>query len=225
MGTNWLLGGYTPFALSEGRIGYFQGLLPGDFGMHFMAADSIQTNGAPAPSIVRRFSGVAVGLPANQISSPRALTVDIHARRAVGTWNSIWFMEWSDRDQETFLLTRPATGLEDATDFRISRSGQHVAYVSVQGVVHWMPFEADETHPLTAGSHPSFDGTGGLVGHLGISGVDYIVRDITEGTAILFAGSSGLHLQKPVLSWDGTRIAFVAEDGGQLSLYMAELQD
>ena len=222
---NWLVGGYVPFGMEHGQIGYFQGLLPGDFGMHIMRASPEQASGSPAPIIEHRLSGVAVGLPLNQLSSPRTMSFDAQGHLGIGTWTSTWFLEWLERDQESLLLSRPATGLEEATDFRVSRTGRRVGYVTGEGIVHWMMFEAEETHPLTQGSHPSFDSTGELIGYAGPSGVDYIVRNISDGTTVLYTGSSGLVLIRPVMSWDGTQIVFLGEDEGQLSLYTAELKN
>ena len=221
---HWILGGYSPCGLENGAIGYFQGLLPGSFGMHIMTADPATDHGNPAPEVLRTFSGVAVGLGENQISSPHELSFDAWGRRGIGTWQSTWFMHWLDRESDTVLLTRPATGLEDATGFRISRDGDHVAYRGTEGMVWWTPFNAEEAHPLGMGSHPSFNGAGTAIGYIAPNGHDYVLHPRDGGTPMTFSGEDRLVLLRATLSWGGDRVAFLVKSNVGFSVYTARLQ-
>ncbi len=221
---HWILGGYSPCGLEGGGIGYFQGLLPGSFGMHIMGAAASTVSGDPPPDILRTFSGIAVGLSENQISSPHELSIDAWGRRGVGTWQTTWIMHWQDREAESVLLTRPATGLEEATGFRISRDGEFVVYRNEEGVVTWIPFNAEEAHPLGPGTHPSFSGDGSQVGYTAPNGHDYVVHPRSGDDPVTYIGDAGIAPLRPTLSWAGDRIAFLVKNSTGTSLYVGHLE-
>ena len=221
---HWILGGYSPCGLQDGGVGYFQGLLPGSFGMHIMGADSTTIAGDPPPEVLRTFSGVAVGLAENQISSPHELSMDAWARRGVGTWLTTWFIHWQDREADSVMLTRPATGLEDATGFRISRDGDWVTYVAGTGNVFWMPFNADEAHLLAPGSFPSLNGDGDMVGYVAPNGHDYVIHPRDGSQPTTYTGPATIAPQRATLSWAGDRIAFLVKNDLGISLYVGTLE-
>ncbi|HPF34662.1 MAG TPA: hypothetical protein P5571_06640 [Candidatus Krumholzibacteria bacterium] len=223
-GFQWLNAAYTPFGLAGGDIGFFQGLLLNDFGMHLMRAGADQADGQPPATVLRRFTGGSVGLPEGRISSPRALSVSADGRRAVGTWDATWFMDWQGDGEDPVLLVSPATGLQTAHDFRVDRSGRRLTYVGGDGLVYWMLFGADEAFRVATGVHPSFSGDGTRLGYRSNNGFDYIVVDLTTGTSRVYVGSSGVALIRPVLSWSGDRIAFLTRDEAGLGLAVAELR-
>ncbi len=221
----WLLGGHSPCGLSSGRVGWFQGFVPNNFGMHIMGASAATAGGDPEPEILRTFAGPSVGLAPNQISSPSLLSFDREARRGVGTWSGTWFMHWEDREADSVLLTRPANGLEDCTDFRISPDGELVTYADPEGTIYWMPFNSVETTALGPGAHPSFSADNTLVGCTSGNGIDYVVRERLGPSSIVFGGAADTLLVKPVLSPDGERIAFLVDGDDGLSLHLGELRD
>jgi len=222
--SHWILGGYAPFAMEKGRLGYFQGVLPGSFGMHLMSIGQDAVAGEPEAEILRTFLGTSVGLNFNQISSPRMLSMDIQAIRGVGTWKTTWFLNWFEQDDGPILITRPATGLEDASDFRISRDGDWVAYRDGTGTVWWIPFNAEEAHPLGEGSHPSFSGDGARVGFVTPNALDYVVYPREDGVPVLYKGVDFVNIQYPVLSTAGDRIAFLSENEEGVSLFVGRLE-
>lgn len=224
-GFQWLNAAYTPFGLYGGGIGYFQGLVLNDFGMHLMQADTTAWEGHPTPTVLRRFASSSVGLPANQLSSPRALSVSADARRAVGTWLSTWLLDWQDMEPDPLLVVRPATGLENARDFRVDRSGERLTFVGGDGVVYWMLFNGDEAFRLSPGVHPSFSGDGSRLGYRSNNGFDYIVVDLATRATTVYVGSDAIALLRPVLSWSGDRIAFLRNREDGLGLGVAELAD
>jgi hypothetical protein len=221
---HWILGGYAPFALEDGAIGYFQGVLPGSYGMHLMSISQASVAGSHEAEIVRTFSGTSIGLPENQISSPRMLSMDVWARRGVGVWRSTWFLDWQESESGVILVTRPATGIEDATDFRISRDGEWVAYRDGQGIVTWIPFNAEEAHPLGPGRHPSFSGDGSRIGFVALNGHDYVVHRRDGGAPVVYNGVDLFEITSPVLSRAGDRIAFLSEDEEGVSLFVGRLE-
>jgi len=223
-GFQWVNAAYAPFGIYGGDIGYFQGLLLGDFGMHLMRAGADQVEGEPPAAVLRRFSGTSVGLPPNQISSPRALSVSADGRRAVGTWLATWFMDWQDGGDEPTLVVSPATGLGAASDFRVDRAGRRLAFVGGDGLVYWMLFGGDEAFRIAPGLHPSFSGDGSRLGFRSNNGFDYILLDLATGTSRVYVGGDGVALLHPVLSWAGDRIAFLTRDEAGLGLAVAELR-
>lgn len=223
-GFQWLNAAYAPFGLYGGDIGFFQGLLINDFGMHLMHAGPDQVAGSPPASVLRRFGSGSVGLPPNRLSSPRALTVAADGRHAVGTWLETWFMEWRGDEPAPSLLVTPATGLQTAQDFRLDRSGDHLAYVGADGLVYWMRFGGDEAFRLATGLHPSFNADGTLLGYRSNNGFDYIVVELATGRSRAYLGGDGVALIRPILSWAGDRIAFLTRDEAGLGLAVAELR-
>jgi hypothetical protein len=221
---HWILGGYAPFALDKGRVGYFQGVLPGSFGMHLMAIGLDAVAGEPEAEVLRTFLGPSVGLTDNQISSPRMLSMDAQAVRGVGTWHTTWFLRWFEQENGPILITRPATGLEDAVDFRISHDGEWVAYRNGAGMVSWIPFNAEEAHPLGAGHHPSFSGDGSKVGYVAPNAHDYVVYPREGGPPVLYKGVDLVDIEYPVLSMAGDRIAFLSESDEGISLFVGRLE-
>ncbi len=221
LSTSWTAGAYAPGCLAEGRVAFYQGWLTGDRTMHIMTVDTAAVAGVPAPVVLRRFTGSAVGLAENQASSPQTLTYSRYGRRAAGLWRAPWLMEWRDEDRTESVVSRSPVFLRGATDVRISRDGLRVAFVDADKQVSWMEFESDAVTVVGAGVAPSWRGDGAAIGYLDHDG-DYVVFDLESGRATVYEATS-LRLSQPVLSWAGDRIAYLIHADDKVGLAVGTL--
>jgi hypothetical protein len=225
LNTSWTAGSYKPGCLAEGRVAFYQVRGTGDNrAMHIMTVDTAAVAGVPAPATLRRFTGTAVGLSGNQTSEPQTLSFSRYARRLVGLWRTPWLMEWGYEELTEPVVSRSPVLLREATDVRISRDGLRVAFVDAEKRVSWMVYENDDDTGVTVigeGVSPSWSGDGAVIGYLDNDG-DYVVYALETAVATVYEASA-LQLSRPVLSWAGDRIAYLARSDEKVGLAVGTL--
>ncbi|MDO9171940.1 MAG: hypothetical protein Q7W29_08930 [bacterium] len=225
LNTSWTAGAYKPGCLAEGRVAFYQVRgTGGDRAMHIMAVDTAAVAGVPAPTTLRRFTGTAVGLSGNQTSEPQTLSFSRYSRRLVGLWRTPWLMEWGYEELTEPVVSRSPVLLREATDVRISRDGLLVAFVDAEKRVSWMEYENDDDTGVTVigeGVSPSWSGDGAVIGYLDNDG-DYVVYALETAVATVYEAST-LQLSRPVLSWAGDRIAYLARNNEKVGLAVGTL--
>lgn len=218
---SWTAGAYAPGCLAEGRVAFYQGWLTGDRTMHVMTADTAAVSGAPAPGVLRRFSGAAVGLAPSQASSPQSLSYSKYGLRAAGLWRAPWLLEWHYDDGSETVTSRSPQFLRGATDLRISRDGLRVAFVDADKQVSWMEFEGDAVTVVGEGVSPSWSGDGESLGYLDNDG-DYVVVELATARRTVYEATA-LRLSRPVLDWSGERIAYLVRADEKIGLGVGTL--
>ena len=219
---NWSESAYTPNYLGDGRVAYYMGWTVGERVMRIMAADTSQVAAEPPPEVLRRFTGLAVGLAENQASSPRLLSLSADGTRAVGFWRSVHLLDWRDAPDSAYPDTRSPDALSGASSLRLSRDGERVVFVDGEGRVAWMAFEGDEPHVLGAGDAPSWRGDGAAVGYVTDGGRAYRVVEIDGASAVSYR-TSGAELRHACLSWAGDAVVYLDRNGEYVTLGLARL--
>ena len=203
--------GWTPGYLEDGRIVYYDGWIPDDMdNMHLMAAGPTQIDGNPASTVLQTFNGTHIGIAPTSTISPSHLSVSGDGQRAVGRWNDVYTLDWSSGPVISANLT---TTIGSAVFCTISRDGTRIVYQAPGSVITWVPFGGGEPTVIGSGRCPTWNGDGTLLGFSNSSATAYIVHNIATGVSKTYTMPSGMELSLPVLSWDGTKVAFRAASG------------
>ncbi len=220
--TSWSEGAYTPNYLGDGRVAYYMGWSDEERVMRIMAADTNQVEAEPPPSVLRRFTGLALGLSEYQASSPRLLSLSADGLRAVGFWRDVRLLDWRGAPDSAYPGTRSPEALIGATALRLSPDGERVVFVDAEGRVAWMTFDGNASHVLGQGAYPSWRGDGTAVGFVTDDGRAYRVAEIDGGVSVSYR-TSGAELRHACLSWAGDAVIYLNRDGEYATLGLARL--
>jgi hypothetical protein len=169
--------------------------------------------GDPYTHVFRSFNASLLGFVADVGTTPEQWGLSSDGMRAIARFHSV--ENGSGVSYGTggvFTLdfsTSPATCVKlgeysAITDVAISGDGTRLAYIKA-GTVYYRDWTNLE-HPIAAGSEVSLTSNGRLVGF--VSGSNYAVYDVLNGTTTNYALPAGAWAQLAALAPNGTKIAY-----------------